>query len=664
MKIKEGFKFPIRNSTIKRRVEKLRGYFLDLSKIQKFFISLFVDSLLCLTTTWLSFCLRLGEVIPIETVLFLPSYLSILCAIPIFYLSGLYKTIFRYSGWHAMLTVSKSIFLYGLVYSFFITLITIKDVPRTVGIIQPLLLFFAVGGSRALIRFWIGDLYRRRLKKSNLPKAVIYGAGDSGRKLLLALENNNEWEVSCFLDDDLDKQGRVLSGKKIHSPDYLEFLSTKKSISYLLLALPRISRSKRKEIINKVSKYNLSVRTLPSLIDIAKGKKAITDLIELEIDDLLGRDKVSPNEELMKKNIYNKIVLVTGAGGSIGSQLCREIFNIGPKKILLLDSNEYALYSILNELDTLNQNKSIKIIPLLTSVQNRKNIKIILETWRPDTVYHAAAYKHVPIVEHNLAEGVKNNVFGTLTLAIESLELGISNFVLISTDKAVRPTNVMGATKRLSEICLQALFASKTKSQLTKFSIVRFGNVLDSSGSVIPKFRKQINDREALTVTHPQINRFFMTIKEAAELVIQAGAMATGGEVFLLEMGEPVKILDLAKKMIQLSGLKLKDKDNPNGDIEIMITGLRPGEKLYEELLIGSNSVKTIHPKIFKAQEEFIAWPELKKEINKLEKFVEINDLENIIKIFKKLVVGFCPSQKIVDYIYNEKLKKKISIKD
>jgi len=645
---------------MKRRVEKFSGYFLDLSKTKKIFISLFVDSFLCLFATWLSFYLRLGEVLPIKGVIFLTTFISIIFAIPIFYLSGLYRTIFRYSGWPAMLTVSKSIFTYGLVYSFVITIITLKDVPRTIGIIQPLLLFFAVGGSRALIRFWIGDLYRIRLKKSILPKAVIYGAGDSGRKLLLALENNNEWEVSCFLDDDTDKQGRVLSGKKIHSPDYLEFLSIQKNISYLLLALPRISRSKKKEIINKVSKYNLSVRTLPSLVDIAKGKKAITDLIEIEIDDLLGRDKVSPNEELMKKNIFNKVVLVTGAGGSIGSQLCREISNIGPKKILLIDSNEYALYSILNELDNLNHNKPIKIIPLLTSVQNRKNIKTVLETWKPDTVYHAAAYKHVPIVEHNLAEGVKNNVFGTLTLAIDSLELGISNFVLISTDKAVRPTNAMGATKRLSEICLQALFASKAKNKITKFSIVRFGNVLDSSGSVIPKFRKQINDRKPLTVTHPEINRFFMTIKEAAELVIQAGAMAKGGEVFLLDMGEPVKILDLAKKMIQLSGLKLKDENNPNGDIEILITGLRPGEKLYEELLIGSNSVKTIHPKIFKAQEEFIPWPELKIEINKLEKFVEMNDLENIIKILKKLVVGFSPSKKIVDYIFNEKLKKDI----
>ena len=557
-----------------------------------------------------------------------------------------------------MLTVSKSIFFYGLIFSLVISIITLEDVPRTIGIIQPLLLFFAVGGSRALIRFWIGDLYKDRLKKSTLPKAVIYGAGNSGKDLLIALENEKELNINCFLDDDYEKHGRVLSGKKIYPPDYLDYLVNQIDISYLLLALPRITKDKRKKIINKVSKYNISVRTLPSFLDIAKGKKVLTDLNELEIDDLLGREKVTPNQELMKKNIYDKVILVTGAGGSIGSQLCIEILKIKPQKILLLDSNEFALYSILNELNSLNQNNLVKIIPLLSSVQDRKNINLILKTWNPDTIYHAAAYKHVPIVEHNLAEGVKNNVFGTLIIAEASLKLGIKDFVFISTDKAVRPTNVMGATKRLGEICLQSIFASKKEHQLTKFSMVRFGNVLDSSGSVIPKFRKQIKERSPITLTHPDINRFFMTIKEASELVIQSGAMAKGGDVFLLDMGEPIRIYDLAKKMIQLSGLKLKDKNNPNGDIEILITGLRPGEKLYEELLIENNSLPTIHPKIFKAQDDFISWPLLKKEIEILEKSVLENDLENIILVLKKLVKGYKPSKDIVDYIFNEKLKK------
>ena len=642
---------------MKSKIDILRLYLLDLPKSSKIIISLFVDTALCILTIWLSFYLRLGELFPIKN-LILPSLISILFALPTFYLSGLYRTIFRYSGWPAMLTVSKSIFIYSFVFSLFITIITLKDVPRTIGIIQPLLLFFAVGGSRAVVRFWIGELYQARLNKPNLKNAVIYGAGNSGLELLQALENNKELKVSCFLDDDKEKQGRVLLGRKIYSPDYLNLLISKEHISYLLLAIPNISRKQKREILNKVSKFNLSVRTLPSLGDIAKGKINTDDLIFLEIDDLLGREKVKPDENLMMKNIKNKTVLVTGAGGSIGSQICREILKIKPKILLILDSNEYSLYSILNDLNFLNNNKPIEIIPLLASVQDGDKIKTILNTWKPQTIYHAAAYKHVPIVEHNLAEGVKNNVFGTLTIAKAALEKGVSDFVFISTDKAVRPTNVMGATKRLGEICLQALFAEKSFNQITKFSMVRFGNVLDSSGSVIPKFRKQINERQPITLTHPEITRFFMTIKEASELVIQAGAMAKGGEVFLLDMGQPIKIYDLAKKMIKLSGLQLKDRYNPNGDIEILITGLRPGEKLYEELLIENKSLPTVHPKIFKAQDDFISWPSLKKEIDFLEKAVLINDLEKIIETLKKLVKGYNPPGEIVDYIFNEKLKK------
>ena len=390
-----------------RKIDNLRIILLDLPKSSKLIISLSIDILLCLLTIWISFYLRLGEFFPFGNPMFLPSLISIIVAIPVFYLSGLYRTIFRYSGWPAMLTVSKSIFFYGVVFFIFISIITFKDVPRTIGIIQPLLLFFAVGGSRALVRFWIGDLYQDRLKKSALPKAVIYGAGNSGRKLLIALENNKELEISCFVDDDLEKHGRVLSGKRIYSPNYLDKIVNQQKISYLLLALPKITRHQRKEIINKVSKYNLSVRTLPSFVDIAKGKKGLSDLNELEIEDLLGREKVAPNQNLMKKNIKSKIVLITGAGGSIGSQICREVIRIGPQKLLLLDSNEYALYSILNEISLLKNKNKVEIIPLLSSVQDKEKLNEILNNWYPDTVYHAAAYKHVPLVEHNLAEGVK-----------------------------------------------------------------------------------------------------------------------------------------------------------------------------------------------------------------------------------------------------------------
>ena len=645
------------NKILNKKTKKIKLFLLDLPRDVKLIISLAVDSLLCILTVWFSFYLRLGQFATLEKFLIIPSFLSIVFAIPVFYFSGLYRTIFRYSGWPAMLTVSKSIIIYGLLFSTFITLISFRDVPRTIGIIQPLLLFFTVGGSRALIRFWIGNLYRIRIKKSNLPRAAIYGAGNAGRELILALENNNEFLVSCFLDDDKEKQGRVLAGKKIYSPNSLDHLVKNNNISYLLLALPRISSSQRIKIIKKVSKFNLSVRTLPNLVEIAKGNISSSNLMELEIDELLGREKVDPDNLLLQKNIIGQIVIVTGAGGSIGSQLCREILRLKPKKLLILDSNEYSLYKILNELNILNKEEHIEIIPLICSIQDTNYINSIFKTWLPNTVYHAAAYKHVPIVEHNLAEGLKNNVFGTLTIAKASLRTKVKNFVFISTDKAVRPTNVMGASKRLGELCLQALFANQ-KEKETKFSMVRFGNVLDSSGSVIPKFRKQIKERNPITLTHPNISRYFMTIEEAAELVIQAGAMAEGGEVFLLDMGELVKIYDLAVKMINFSGLQLKDEKNPNGDIEIIITGLRPGEKLYEELLIEDNSLPTKHPKIFKAQESFVPWNQLRFEIQSLKDFIFENNIKGIISILTKLDMGYNPPKKIVDWFFNENIKK------
>ncbi len=639
-------------------MNKIKLYFLDLPRFSKLIIYLVVDSFLCFLTVWFSFYLRLGELSRLESSIILPSLLSIIFAIPVFYFSGLYRTIFRYSGWAAMLTVSKSIIIYGILFSTFITLISFRDVPRTIGIIQPLLLFFSVGGSRALIRYWIGDLYRNRIKKSHLPRAAIYGAGNAGRELISALENSNEFLVSCFLDDDKDKQGRVLAGKKIYSPRSLDYLVKNENISFLLLALPRINYSQRIKIIKNVSRFNLSVRTLPNLAEIAKGNPSY-NLMELEIDELLGREKVDPDNILLQKNIIKQTVLVTGAGGSIGSQLCKEILRIKPKRLLILDSNEYSLYKLQNELNILNNSEDIEIIPIICSIQDEKNINLIFKTWLPETVYHAAAYKHVPIVEYNIAEGLKNNVYGTLNLARASLKTKVKNFVFISTDKAVRPTNIMGASKRMGELCLQALYANQ-KEKDTKFSMVRFGNVLDSSGSVIPRFRKQIKERIPITLTHPEISRYFMTIEEAAELVIQAGAMSEGGDVFLLDMGEPVKIYDLAIKMIQFSGLQLKDEYNPYGDIEIEITGLRPGEKLYEELLIEENSLPTNHPKIFKAQDNFINWSELKIDIQSLENYIYNNDVKNILPILESLVDGYSPPKEIVDWIFNENSKKDI----
>ena len=648
----------MRNKKILKEQNKIRLLFLDLPRGKKIFLSLAVDGLLCFFTVWLAFLLRLGEIPNKNELILIPTIISIIFAIPVFYLSGLYRTIFRYSGWASMLTVSKSVLIYGFLFSILITLISFKDIPRTIGIIQPLLMFFAVGASRAFVSYWVGDIYKSRIKKNNYPMAIIYGAGSAGRQLLISLENNGGFKIFGFIDDDIEKQGRVLCGKKIYSPKSLKNLVNHNGISYLFLALPGISGVKRSKIIDNVIRLNLIVRTLPNIAELAKGKFDRNDLKELEIGDLIGRDKVKPDKTLMQKNIKSKVVLVSGAGGTIGRQLCREILKSKPDKLLLLDSSEYSLYSILNELNSLNEYKEVTIIPLLASVQDKKNINLIFKTWKPNTVYHAAAYKHVPIVEHNLLEGIRNNVMGTLAIAKASRLNKVSDFVFISTDKAVRPTNVMGATKRLGELCLQALYAEKSKIYNTKFSMVRFGNVLDSSGSVIPLFRQQIKERLPLTVTHPEICRYFMTIEEAAELVIQAGAMASGGDVFVLDMGEPVKIYELARKMIQMAGLKLKDKKNTHGDIEITITGLRPGEKLYEELLISNDPLPTNHPKIFKARDKFITWDKLEVDLKILESLLNRNDIENSLKLLKKLVSGYKPSKKIVDWIFNEKLRK------
>lgn len=406
------------------------------------------------------------------------------------------------------------------------------------------------------------------------------------------------------------------------------------------------------------AKHHIVVCTLSSLTDLAEGRVTISDLCELDIDDLLGRESIEPNLILLAKNITDRVVLVTGAGGSIGSELCRQIVKLQPIKLILVEINEYALYTIHTELENINKlldsNEKIMIVPLLTTVQDRKRMSDIMETWQPDTVYHAAAYKHVPLVEYNLIAGVENNVFGTLNTAQIAINKGVSSFILVSTDKAVRPTSVMGASKRLSEICLQALFDFYSKKSKTKLSMVRFGNVMDSSGSVIPRFRKQISDGGPITITHPDISRYFMTIPEAAQLVIQAGAMAKGGEVFVLDMGEPVKIIDLAQRMIELSGLSIQNDNNLEGDIEITITGLRPGEKLYEELLIGENPQPTKHPKIQKANDQFIHWNKLENQLNCLKNLLSQNNVEEIIKLLQILVKDYNPNNEIVDWSYNE----------
>ncbi len=628
-----------------------------LPRFAKRILVLLVDMGLCIVTLWLAYYLRLGEFISIAGKsewaggAVWASASAIAIALPIFIVSGLYRAIFRYSGWPALMTVGRAVAVYGLLYATIFTAVGVTGVPRTIGIIQPILLLLLVGASRALARVWLGDQYASILQRSSRPKALIYGAGSSGRQLAAAMANSHEIQVVGFVDDDERLHGHILNGQPIYNPADMTNLVATLHISNVLLAMPNLSRHRRNEILRNVSIARVAVRTLPSMNDLAQGKVSVSDLRDLDIDDLLGRESVTPNHILLTKNILRKVVLVTGAGGSIGSELCRQILQVGPSKLLLIEQSEFALYSIHQELEEKFRGSETVLVPLLASVQDPDRMREIMSTWHPDTVYHAAAYKHVPLVEHNPAAGIKNNVMGTLHTAQAAAENGVSDFVLISTDKAVRPTNVMGASKRLAEMVLQALAPVKTD---TRFCMVRFGNVLGSSGSVVPKFRQQIRDGGPITLTHPDVTRFFMTIPEAAQLVIQAGAMAKGGDVFVLDMGQPVKIIDLAKRMVELSGLTLKDDHHPEGDIAIEVTGLRPGEKLFEELLIGNDPQATIHACIMKAHEAFIPWAQFEAKLAALEVALNVNDVGVIRWMMKQLVAGYVPSDEIVDWVYLE----------
>ena len=636
---------------MQKRLNILAQPILAMPRLAKRILVLGIDAGLCVLTVWLSLYLRLGEFIALTGPILWATVASIVIAIPIFIVAGMYRAIFRYSGWPALMTVTKATAVYGVLYAAVFTAIGFQGIPRTIGLIQPILLLLAVGASRAVARFWLGGLYQRELRLAALPKALVYGAGNAGRQLVAGMSNSQEMRVIGFLDDDDRLHGHILNGQPIYSPADLPALVETQGVSVVLLAFPSITRKRRNEILRQMQNVKVAVRTLPSIADLAQGKVSIADLRELDIDDLLGRESVTPNQILLGKNIVNKVVLVTGAGGSIGSELCRQIMAIGPSHLLLVEQSEFALYAIHEELKDKFADRETTWVPLLASVRDGHRMREIISAWRPDTIYHAAAYKHVPLVEHNPAEGVKNNVLGTLVTAQVAAEERVSDFVLISTDKAVRPTNIMGASKRLAEMGLQAL---AEVSKETKFSMVRFGNVLGSSGSVVPKFREQIRGGGPITLTHPEITRYFMTIPEASQLVIQAGAMARGGDVFVLDMGQPVKIMDLAKNMIELSGLTLRDELNPDGDIEIEITGLRPGEKLYEELLIGENPQPTVHPRIMKAHEDFLPWEPFEEKLKALEIALDVNDVGVIRLMLQELVVGYTPSSEIVDWIYLE----------
>jgi FlaA1/EpsC-like NDP-sugar epimerase len=622
---------------------------LALPRPAKRIIALLVDVTLCVLSVWAAYYLRLGEFVSISGNARWAAVVSLGFALPIFTVSGLYRAIFRYSGWAALLSVTRAVAIYGLLYASVFTAVGVAEIPRTIGLIQPILLLVFVGASRALARIWLGDHYQSILIKACRRKALVYGAGTAGRQLVSGMSNSHEMQVVGFLDDDDRLHGHILNGQPIYDPsDLIELVETL-GVSDVLIAMPRLTRKRRNEILGSMCVAHVAVRTLPSMTDLAQGKVSVTDLRDLDIDDLLGRDPVTPNYILLGANVRGKVVMVTGAGGSIGSELCRQILDIEPSKLLLIEQSEFALYSVHQELEGKLDGREIALVPLLASVQDNDRIREIVSTWRPDTVYHAAAYKHVPLVEHNLTEGVKNNVFGTLRVAQAAAEHGASDFVLISTDKAVRPTNIMGASKRLAEMVLQALAVESTG---TKFSIVRFGNVLGSSGSVVPKFRQQIRDGGPITLTHADVTRYFMTIPEAAQLVIQAAAMANTGDLFVLDMGQPVKIHDLAERIVELSGLTVRNELRPDGDIEIQITGLRPGEKLYEELLIGCDPKPTSHPRIMKAREDFVPWREINAVLKGIELALNVNDVAAIRRIMLSLGVGYAPADDIVDWVF------------
>jgi FlaA1/EpsC-like NDP-sugar epimerase len=629
---------------------------LVLPRFAKQTIAIILDSSLCILCTWLAFFLRLEQFILIKKDLVLSAALvSIILALPLFWLLGLYRTIFRYSGLSIVFSVFIALLVYGFLYFIVFGIYGVAGIPKSIGILQPMLLFFAIVFSRLVVKYLLRERYVYKDNGKFKKKLLVYGAGIAGQQLVSALKNSYELAVVGFLDDDKQLQGQVLQGQKIFSPSNLPDLIKSKEVQLTVLALPSIKRNRRNEILKNLNNYQLQVQTLPSMSDIIQGRVTLSDIKDLDVNDILNRDLVLPNPELLIRNINSKVVLVTGAGGTIGSELACQIAKLNPEKLLILELNEFALYKVYEQLKILNTN--LKIVPLLVNVQDQNKVSEIFKTFKVDTVYHAAAYKHVPLVEENICEGVKNNVFATLAVVKAALSQSVTNFVLISSDKAVRPTNVMGASKRLAELCVNGLYHNEKNNQI-KMSIVRFGNVLESSGSVIPKFKNQIKNGGPITLTHPDVTRYFMTITEAAQLVIQAGAMSDNCNVFILDMGKSVKIIDLIYRMISLSGLTVKNESSNKGEIEIKIIGLRPGEKLYEELLLGDNMQKTQHPKIQKAQDPFISFTQLETDLNILKTLLDNNKVDDVKKLLSKIVTTYKSNTKIVDHIYLEQRKQ------
>jgi FlaA1/EpsC-like NDP-sugar epimerase len=563
-------------------------------------------------------------------------------------LSGAYRSVVRFMGFELVVTAFRALTLAALALLLAIVLVdNWPDALRVSAAFWLLGMVYVVGG-RLTVRWFL------QARNAAGDRVVIYGAGDAGAHLVTALRGRGDFVPIAFIDDNSSLHRSVINGLEVRSPHELANLIEELGVARVLLALPSIPRRRRLEIINHLEQLPVHVQTMPDMADIAAGNAHVDDIREVDITDLLGRDTVPPNPALLDACIRGKSVMITGAGGSIGSELCVQIGQLGPKRLVLMDISEAALYTIDQALQELAQRKSldVEVIALIGSAHHRERVREALETYHVDTVYHAAAYKHVPLVEHNMIEGVHNNVFGTLHTAEAAIAAGVKSFVLISTDKAVLPTNVMGATKRFAELVLQGL---NQRGSSTTFSMVRFGNVLASSGSVVPLFREQIRNGGPVTVTHPEIYRYFMTIPEAASLVIQSGSMGTGGDVFVLDMGKPVRIRDLAEKMIHLMGLTVRDEHHPDGDIEIRFTGLRPAEKLYEELLIGKNVTGTEHPSIMRAEEDFLLWDEIKPLLDQLWSACQRLDCMKARELLLRVVAGYTPTKEVEDLVWRQR---------
>ncbi|MEJ6079960.1 polysaccharide biosynthesis protein [Vibrio sp. 1-Bac 57] len=621
---------------------------LSTSRFYKRVFSLFIDTLFVTVAFFGAFLTRLGNVDFVDHWLLVASLA--LWTLFIFARVGLYRAILRYLSVHALLTIVISCFASAIlliVLGYFFDIF----IPRSVPIIYATYLILLCGGARLCVRIIVSQA----MSKEKV-RIIVYGAGDSGRQLVNLLRQGHEYHPVAFIDDEKRLFKTVVNGLTVSNRNNLHSLITKKRASIILLAIPSATRTQRKNIIDSLVDLPVEIKSIPKFSDLVSGAATIDQLRDVPIEDLLGREPVPAIPQLLEANIQNKIVMVTGAGGSIGSELCRQIVQQKPSSLILFELSEFALYKIDKELSELVIEKglNIKIIPLLGSVQRLNRLKTVLKSFQVQTLYHAAAYKHVPLVEFNVVEGVRNNVFGTYYTALAAIEAEVESFVLISTDKAVRPTNVMGTTKRMAELVLQSLAAENNN---TRFCMVRFGNVLGSSGSVIPLFKRQIAEGNYVTVTHPDIIRYFMTIPEAAQLVIQAGALGKGGDVFVLDMGEPVKIVDLASNLIKLSGLEVKSESNPYGDIEIRYTGLRPGEKLFEELLIGDDVGKTEHERIMCAHESFLPYSEYKVILEELDSACHDFDHQKIRDILLAVPAGFNPTDGIGDLVWNAQNK-------